>query len=122
MTRPAAPRAANRRATASPIPCVPPVMTAYCPANCFERSVLSLMTSLPCNRDLGLGEDPGQMVVPLLGIFERRRLGRILLGLDDGPAAVADIRQDLCEGAEVDAAVARYREHTGQHGIEVTPV
>ena len=34
IARPAAPRAANSRATASPSPCVPPVIAATLPANC----------------------------------------------------------------------------------------
>src|SRR5262245_50156693 len=122
MTSPAAPRAANRRATASPMPWVPPVTTAYCPANCLERSVLSLMAFLLCNRDLGLGEDLRQMLVPHLGVLERRRLRRILFGLDHGPAAVADVGEQLGEGREVDAAVAGHGEDSGQHGVEEAPV
>src|SRR5262245_39469748 len=122
MTRPAAPRAANRRATASPMPWVPPVTTAYCPSNCLERSVPSLMAFLLRDRDASLGEDLGQMTVSHLGVLERRRLGRILLGLDHGPAVVADVRQQLGEGREVDAAIARHGEHAGQHGIEEAPV
>src|SRR5262249_19181402 len=122
MTSPAAPRAANRRATASPMPWVPPVTTAYWPANCFERSVLSLMAFLLCNRDLGLGEALGQVVVPHPGVLEGRRLRRILLGLDHRPAAVADIRQQLGEGCEIHTTVARHGEHAGQHGVEEAPV
>src|SRR5882672_5694414 len=122
MTSPAAPRAANRRATASPMPWVPPVMTAYWPANCFERSVLSLMASLSCNGDACFGEELGQMIVPHLGILERRRLHRVLLGLDDGPAAVADAREQLGERREIDSAVAWHGKDTGQHRIEKAPI
>src|SRR5262245_18247399 len=122
MMRPAAPRAANRRATASPIPWVPPVMTAYWSANCLERSVLSLIAFLSGDRDAGVGEDLRQMVVSHLRVLERRRLGRILLGLHHGPAVVADIRQQLREGREVDTAVAGHGKYTGQHGIEEAQV
>src|SRR5262249_57835408 len=93
MTSPAAPRAANRRATASPMPWVPPVTTAYWPANCLERSVLSVMAFLSCDRNAGFGKQLGQMIVAHLGILERRCLGGILLGLDDDPAALPDARQ-----------------------------
>src|SRR5882724_7004588 len=122
MTSPAAPRAANRRATASPMPWVPPVMTAYWPANCLERSVLSVMAYLSCNRDAGRGEELGQMIMAHLGVLERRRLDRVLLGLDDGPAAVADVGEQLRERREIDPAVARYGEDAGQHGVEEAPV
>src|SRR5262249_29693685 len=112
MTRPAAPRAANRRATASPMPWVPPVMTAYWPANCLERSVLSLIAFLSGDRDAGVGEDLRQMVVSHLRVLERRCLGRVLLGLDHRPAAVADIGEELREGREIDAAVAGHGKYT----------
>src|SRR5215813_1569051 len=104
------------------MPWVPPVTTAYCPANCFERSVLSLMAFLWCDRDASLGEDLGQMTVSHLGVLERRGLGRILLGLDHGPAVVADVGEQLGEGREVDAAVAGNGKHAGQHGVEEAPV
>jgi hypothetical protein len=42
-------------------------------------------------------------------VFERRRLGRVLLRLDDEPALVADRRQLFRDGAKVDHAVARHR-------------
>src|SRR5262249_39909699 len=113
MTRPAAPRAANRRATASPMPWVPPVMTAYLPTNCLERSGLSARVFLSGVRDAGLGEALGQMVMPHLGVLERRRLRGVLLGLDDGPAAVADIGEQLGKRSEVDAAVAGHGEDAG---------
>jgi len=42
------------------------------------------------------------------GISERRRLCRILLGLDDQPAAIVRRRQGRKHRAKIDAAVARH--------------
>src|SRR5580765_8484284 len=104
------------------MPWVPPVMTAYWPANCLERSVLSVMAFLSCDRNACFGEELGQVIVAHLGVLERRRLDRVLLSLDDDPAAVADAREQLRERREVDAAVAGHGEDAGQHRIEEAPV
>src|SRR5262249_21724638 len=58
---PAAPRAANRRAAASPSPCVPPVTTANLPANCLRRFLVLLMDHLSHDGVTGRREGAGQV-------------------------------------------------------------
>src|SRR5262245_7435335 len=56
------------------------------------------------------------------GISERRRLCRILIGLDDQPAAIVHRRQRREHPAKIDAAVARHGKDAVENGIEKTLV
>src|SRR6185312_17200615 len=47
---------------------------------------------------------------------------RVLLRLHHDPALVADIDQGLRDTAEIEVAIARRREHAGQHTVEEAPV
>src|SRR5215469_3121495 len=62
------------------------------------------------------------MRVAELGISERWRFCRILLGLDHQPAAVMYCRQSREELAKIDAAVARHGKDAVENAIEKTRI
>ena len=87
MTRPRTPRSANRRATASPSPCVPPVTTATLPSSC----VLFRSWSMPIARFAGPAPNHrsyagGNGVSSVARSVDRR------VGMDDGQGQAAHRR------------------------------
>ena len=52
------------------------------------------------------------------GVSERRRLGRILLGLDDQPPAIVRRRQGREHLVKIDAAVAWHSKDAVENGVE----
>ena len=70
----------------------------------------------------GAGTDLEQVLVVALRALVRRRHGRVLLGLDDDPARVADLGEPLGDAAEVETAVPRHREDAGDDRVEEAQV
>src|SRR5205823_5702440 len=70
------------------------------------------------SREAGSRHGGAEMRVTQPGISERRRLCRILLGLDDQPPAIMRRRQGREHLGKVDAAVARHGKDAVENGIE----